>query len=597
MKCNILGIAPYEGLKEIMEAVAAARDDVALTVYTGDLSEGALVANRIQDQGFDVIVSRGGTARMIEGIARVPVVEIAISGYDMLRVIRLAKEFRGRCAIVGFPAIAGSARLIAELVQEDTDIFTIHSAEEAEACLHELMERGYGLIVGDTVTAKQSRKLGLNSVLITSGVESVAAAFDQAVNLCRVLRKREEERALLEALLAGCDQIVAAFTEDGRAVLRSLDTAFPPEWAAMLQKHVPAVLSGSAVSLARKRDGQVVCIQGKRVTSRSAAYAAFYCKVPATPPSWEGLWITARDTAEGYAASFNALYSENPAMRALISQAAAFSQSSAPVLVRGELGTGKDAIVAAIHAESAQRGNTLLTIDAQQGTVKRWSALLRDDGSPLCRMGLGIYFKNAQAIPREAALTLREYLHSAQVHRRNRLYFGWQMRGAGDAEDPLLLFLLDRLGCLALTVPPLRDRVEDIQSLSSIYISRFNQKYGRQVVGFDEEAAALLQAFGWGQNFYQLQQLVSEAVLLTDTARITTETVAQILGKLAADTPTAPPNALDLAKPLDALTTDIIRLVLREENNNHSRAAQRLGISRGTLWRKLKDMDGREAEA
>ena len=78
-KTKILAIAPYEGLKELMETTAASRPELDLTVYQGDLSQGAALAEQLQDQGFDVIVSRGGTARMIESISHIPVVEILVS--------------------------------------------------------------------------------------------------------------------------------------------------------------------------------------------------------------------------------------------------------------------------------------------------------------------------------------------------------------------------------------------------------------------------------------------------------------------------------------------------------------------------------------
>ena len=172
-KAKILAIAPYQGLKELMEVSAASRSDLELTVYLGDLSDGAALVDQVQDQGFDVIISRGGTARMIEDIAHVPVVEIMLSGYDMLRAIRLARSYNGRFAIVGFPGITSCAQLICDLIQYPTDIFTIHDSVEAAQCIQRLAAQGYSLIVGDAVTVSQSKQIGLNGILITSGSESI----------------------------------------------------------------------------------------------------------------------------------------------------------------------------------------------------------------------------------------------------------------------------------------------------------------------------------------------------------------------------------------------------------------------------------------
>ena len=89
-KTKILGIAPYEGMKALMMRLAGQRDDIDLTVYVGDLEAGAEIASRHTFQDYDVILSRGGTAEMISSISPIPVVEIQLSVYDILRAIKLA---------------------------------------------------------------------------------------------------------------------------------------------------------------------------------------------------------------------------------------------------------------------------------------------------------------------------------------------------------------------------------------------------------------------------------------------------------------------------------------------------------------------------
>ena len=64
-KVRILGIAPYEGMRSIMLKAAEARNDIDLTVYVGDLQEGAEIAKRSFHDNYDIIISRGGTAELI----------------------------------------------------------------------------------------------------------------------------------------------------------------------------------------------------------------------------------------------------------------------------------------------------------------------------------------------------------------------------------------------------------------------------------------------------------------------------------------------------------------------------------------------------
>ena len=124
-KIRILGIAPYEGLKSVMQKMAADRNDIDLTVYVGDLQKGAELAQRNFHGNFDVIISRGGTAELIGSLTDLPVIEITLSVYDVLRAIKMAENFSSRYAIVGFPSITDSARLLCDLLQYRVENFIV----------------------------------------------------------------------------------------------------------------------------------------------------------------------------------------------------------------------------------------------------------------------------------------------------------------------------------------------------------------------------------------------------------------------------------------------------------------------------------------
>ena len=68
---------------------------------------------------FDIIISRGGTAKMISANVTIPVVEVEISVYDILRAIKLAENYSNRFAIIGYPAITNCAKMLCNLLQYD----------------------------------------------------------------------------------------------------------------------------------------------------------------------------------------------------------------------------------------------------------------------------------------------------------------------------------------------------------------------------------------------------------------------------------------------------------------------------------------------
>ena len=126
-KVRILGIAPYSGMKIIMEQLAAQRADIDLTVFVGDLEQGVQIALSSVQSDYDVLVSRGGTAKMLEKASSLPVVEVGISIYDILRAIKMSESDSERLAIVGFPNVTANAGILCELMQYPIDIISIHS--------------------------------------------------------------------------------------------------------------------------------------------------------------------------------------------------------------------------------------------------------------------------------------------------------------------------------------------------------------------------------------------------------------------------------------------------------------------------------------
>lgn len=599
MKAKVLAIAPYDGLKKIMERVGSGRNDMELTALVGDLSAGAHLAVNAQQQGYQVIVSRGGTANMIERIAHLPVVEIPLSGYDMLRAICMARLHGGRFAIVGFSAIAKCARLVLDLTQEHADVFTIESSEDARDLVRQLGESGFNLIVGDAVTIRCAQEMGIDGILIASGEESVETAFDQAVRLCRTLNQFARENALQSALVDMCCANAAVFDSHGQLVFEHSNDVTLENFPHCLVRYVQNVLQAGNTHFLLHAGEYQVPVTGSAMTIPPERYALFCVHPPVVSSPGDESWISTRAVSESYAPSFGLLDCQSPRMNDFIHQARAFGQHAQPIWIMGEAGTGKDAIANAIFGQFCEKNTALATLDAQFATSRRWDALFNSTNSILCQTCLSIYIKNVQAMESETRLRLVEYLRHSQLHRRNRLFFSMQTVDChfNDAlDDPLYRFLADELECLTLVTPPLRERPEDIPALSSLHINRLNLKYGKQIVGLTSEAIALLQDFSWPHNLSDLQQLLGEAVLLTDTPYITDQTVAHLLKKLRQNVDSSLAESISCHGTLNEITLEIIQLVLKEENNNHSRAAARLGISRGTLWRRLKEMEGIESK-
>jgi two-component system response regulator AtoC len=148
--------------------------------------------------------------------------------------------------------------------------------------------------------------------------------------------------------------------------------------------------------------------------------------------------------------------------------------------------------------------------------------------------------------------------------------------------------LLYRLNVLTVTLPPLRDRPEDIQLLADGYLALYARKYGRPQKRFTDEARALLASDPWIGNVRELAHVIERAVLLEDG-----EMVAACHLRPPGNGSSAPARVPDPAAPssqttLSDLERTHIRRVLDEKSWNVSEAARQLGVSRESLRYRMR---------
>jgi DNA-binding NtrC family response regulator len=135
---------------------------------------------------------------------------------------------------------------------------------------------------------------------------------------------------------------------------------------------------------------------------------------------------------------------------------------------------------------------------------------------------------------------------------------------------------------VTLRLPPLRERREDIPVLSRFFLERFADEMKRESKTLTRKAAATLLAYPWPGNVRELENVLKNAFILGDQAKIGPADLHLAAGRRAAAAPAA--ESLSLS----AVEEENIRKVLQVAGNNKAEAARLLGIGRMTLYRKLK---------
>ncbi len=588
-KLRFLCIAPYEGMYHLMTNIAAQRGDVELIIQTGNLDDGLKTAlnNR---RGIDAVISRGGTADTLRGHMDIPICDIVPSAYDILRTIRLAQGMNENFAIVGYPSITHSAEKLCEIMQFSIPTVTIRSPQECREKLAALRDGGTRIIVGDMIAATSAHEYGMHGLLIVSGIESIESAINAAKDICLRYQALERRASLLCDLLVSDERDFAVYSPDGREVFTTLDPV-PPELAGAMRQHVSHVLARSSVKLSRRLENEMFTVRGRLLVSGGEEYAVF--SISRAPALFSGRQaIRFCDLSSGADGTLNS----NPLEYYLGSNAAAerlraiceqYASLDAPVLIEGDYGTGKDRFAQYIHSRSRLRHSPLVLVDIGRLTDRDWETLLEDDRSPLADTGSTIYLRHLDAVSRDFAPRLLDYLEGSHTLSANRFLVSYSGDAGRYSHDPIYAFLSETVHALRLRLPPLSRRRDDIPTLVTLYINATNVRFGTRVIGLTREAMLLLQNFPWPRNIDQLVKCVQELVVNADSSYISEAQVRAVLDREKAP-PSAAAEGINLNRPLAEITRDIVMRVYELEGQNQTKTAQHLDISRSTLWRMLK---------
>ena len=588
-KLRFLCIAPYEGMYHLMTNIAAQRGDVELIIQTGNLDDGLKTAlnNR---RGIDAVISRGGTADTLRGHMDIPICDIVPSAYDILRTIRLAQGMDESFAIVGYPSITHSAEKLCEIMQFSIPTVTIRSPRECREKLAALRDGGTRIIVGDMIAATSAHEYGMHGLLIVSGMESIEAAINAAKDICLRYQALDRRASLLCDLLVSDERDFAVYSPDGREVFTTLDPA-PPELAGAMRQHVSHVLARSSVKLSRRLGNEMFTVRGRLLVSGGEEYAVF--SISRAPALFSGRQaIRFCDLSSGTDGTLNS----NPLEYYLGSNAAAerlraiceqYASLDAPVLIEGDYGTGKDRFAQYIHSRSRLRHSPLVLVDIGRLTDRDWETLLEDDRSPLADTGSTIYLRHLDAVNRDFAPRLLDYLEGSHTLSANRFLVSYSGDAGRYSHDPIYAYLSETVHALRLRLPPLSRRRDDIPTLVTLYINATNVRFGTRVIGLTREAMLLLQNFPWPRNIDQLVKCVQELVVNADSSYISEAQVRAVLDREKAP-PSSAAEGINLSRPLAEITREVVLRVYELEGQNQTKTAQHLDISRSTLWRMLK---------
>ena len=589
----------------------------------GLLSAGVARARELARQGIEIIITRGGTASGIkEALPDMTVVEVPITGFDILRTIDLARQYGPRIGIVAFPSMVIGIDCLGPILEVELRHYLIQNEYEADSRVLQAFQEGADVVVGGVITGQAAKKHRVPYVLIRSGSEGILQAAQEA--------RRIYEARLLEKIKGKLFRTVLDYSYEG---IVSIDcnakiVIFNPvasritgiAGAGALGKPIRQILPnlnldrllqtghdelGQIIEL---NNVQILCNKVPILVDKKMSGAVATFQDTGKIQQWEAA-IRKKIYAGGHIASFSFadIIGASASIRDAISMAREFAVTDSSVLITGETGVGKEVFAQSIHNASPRAQKPFVAINcaalpaqileselfgymggAFTGASPKGKAGLLEIAhggtlflDEIAEMDFSIQSKLLRVIQEKRVMRLGSdrvvpvnvrIIAATNKNLKNRI-----------AEQQFRADLYYRLNVLRLRLPSLRERKPDIRLFAEYLLQRHEKKVPRKL-HWDTDALERLVQHEWPGNVRELQNIVERIVALCKQDTIPAELISRVMR----DDDDLPEIPVETAARSAVNERDTIRQALAQTRGKLVATAELLGISRSTLWRKMK---------
>lgn len=625
-----LFIAPYIELATIAED-AIRHYAFPFKVIIGDLQKGLQMANEaISQENVDIIISRGGTASLLRRSLSIPVFEINITSYDLLRAIFPFSSRKEKIAVIGYENIIRGARSISEILHIDLGYFQITQQEQIRNLVIEAQNWGAEVVIGDTISVNTARDLGIYSELVRSGPEAVVSTVETAINFFEHMEEEMLKVKRLNLIMEHADNGIIYLASDSKIELMNtkVENILQKSKRQLLNQPLSSEILPPELVYAVKNqaNNQLVHFNGNdflvdviNIDSKdSHAATLVFIQSTGRIKDLEGL-LRRQVISQGFLATytFETLVTKSAAFKKTIEIARKYSQTNSTILLSGETGSGKEVFAQAIHNASYRKSGPFVAVNCAAlpdslleselfGYAEGSFTGARRGGKPglfeTAHKGT-IFLDEVNEMSNNVQTRFLRVLQEKKIMRLgdNRLYDVdvrviaacnknlFDETEAGNFRKDLYY----RLKILDIDLLPLRHRKEDILHLFKSFIHTTSSE--KDVNHLKEIPDNLLQAlvgYSWPGNVRELKNFAEKASILFTLDQSNAEIVDMLIKDInLRSKPTGEQNQSQLfpieENTLREIDSSIIKKSWESNNGNISKTARQLGIDRATVRKYL----------
>lgn len=594
-----------------------------IEVELANMGDGVAAARRAIRAGAEIIVTRGGTYRLCRAAFDLPVVEIHVSAYDILESVQRAGAVEGPVAVVGYNNVVDGFDLLRELLPFEIIKVELHAEDQVLDVISQHRDRGIRTYIGDANVTRITQALGCRGIVIFSQKDSIMTAMREARRIHRAARIEKQRTQQITTITDFVHDGILAIDEREMITILNARAAevFGVDRSAAIGRNVREVIPNTLLhEVLHTGIPQLEKLQ----TVRNCVIATN--RVPIIVDGQvKGAVATFQDVTEmqkteqtirrkllkkGFTARyrFEDIVGESPQMKECIEAARRYALYDTPVLICGESGVGKELFAQSIHNASPRAQAPFVAVNCaalppalieselfgyEEGSFTGAKKEGRAGVFELAHGGT-LLLDEISEIPLPLQGRLLRVLQEKEVMRigadkvipvdvkiicaSNRDL--QEMVRAGTFRRDLYF----RISILLLSIPPLRERPEDIMLLARHFNQKYAEKYEKRPLVFHERARRCLSERYYEGNVRELGGLIERCIILSSFAGLAPGRKAR-----AALDSTGDREFLEGENDLRAVENWYIQKIYHKTDRNIKKTCEILKIDRSTLWRKLKD--------
>jgi propionate catabolism operon transcriptional regulator len=581
----------------------------------------------------DAVVAAGASGEWLRQHLDIPVAMVEVRGFDLMRALATARSISSRVGLVSFDGPSEHLAQLDALFGMGIAQFSYHSPDDAPACVEALRAAGVEAVVAPGLVADLAEQAGIASVLMYSD-DAVRQALQDAVHLARHSRAERARHERLGTILSQLQDGVVAVDlrqriEALNPVMSELLGASVAELVGRVLSDVEPVLDLSATLLLREAPADEVLQIGMRtlvvrrvpiVENGEVTGALLVCRDPAVIQRADRhLRANQRQRSAPARYRIEAFTGDSTAARRVRELAQQCATSDATVLIIGESGTGKELVAQGIHTASRRATQPFLAVNCAALTESLLESELfgYEEGAFTGARRGGktglieaahtgtLFLDEIGDMPLALQTRLLRVLQEREVLRIGataavpvdlRVIAATHADLAAQVDRGLFRRdLYYRLAVLRIETPPLRERGADTALLATGLTARRAATAGLPPAQALTWLAALLElatGYGWPGNVRELENLVERLLAchryLAPGGRLDRTRLLEVFPECAQARP-APVRDLLLKDARVTAERRRVREVLQSVQGHQDQACAILGISRSTLWRRLRD--------